>query len=118
MVAAILNFDQTQESVMLIVIERDNLERMEKADPITLESVERGGVLMPARYPHQLSLLIAYEKDDAELYRLVRESSMVELLRWLERGRKWIEQEDGKKNTFKAREKMPWTTNTDEQKNG
>ena len=101
MIASMMDFDRTEESILVIVIERDNLERMEKADPITLESVQRGGVMPVPKYPQAFSLLIGYEKDDAELYRRVRGGSAIDLLRWLERGRVFIESIDGKANAFK-----------------
>ena len=97
MILATLNIDDLQQTVVLIVIERDNLERMKKADPITLESVNNRGLLEVPRYPNNLNLLIAYEEDEVELYRLARQGGPG-LLLYLERGRKWREAEDGTKN--------------------
>jgi hypothetical protein len=100
MVYTMLNIDTTKESVIIVVIEKDNLRRMREADPASLESVNRGGVMEVPKYPQALSLLIAYENDDDELYKRVRAGDMMDLLRWLERGRKFIQGEDGKENAF------------------
>lgn len=93
MIAAML--DLKDESILLIVIERDNLERIRNADPISLESKNRGGMMPVPKHPEAFSLLIAYEDDQVELYRRVREGSASDLLRWLERGRKFIPGVDG-----------------------
>jgi hypothetical protein len=95
MIAAMFSFDEEAKSVLVVVIETDNLERMKTADPITLESISEGGALAPPRYPLNFSILIAYEPDREELYRLAKISPPMELLRWLERGRKFIEGVDG-----------------------
>jgi hypothetical protein len=102
MIAAMINIDEFQQSILLVVIERDNLERMKKADAATLESVNQGGVLIPPRYPQNFGALIAYEEDDAELYRRAK-GNPVELLQWLERGRKFIKGLDGAENVFSIR---------------
>jgi hypothetical protein len=103
MIAAMINVDELQQSILFVVIERDNLDRMKKADPATLESVMKGGILAPPRWYMNFSVLIAYEEDDAELYRRVNESNGLELLQWLERGRKFIKGLDGKENAFSIR---------------
>jgi hypothetical protein len=100
MIYAMLNIDATKESIIIVVIEPENLRRMDRADPISIESANRGGLMKVPKYPEALSLLIAYERDD-ELYRLVRDGDLVELLRWLERGRQFIRGLDGKENSFK-----------------
>lgn len=101
MIAAMLDVNELQQSILFIVIERDNLERMKKADPITLESVSHGGLLPVPKYPQDFSILIAYEEDDDELYRRARAGNTGELIRWLERGRQFIPGLDGKKEAFK-----------------
>lgn len=107
MITAMMNLPSMQESVLVIVIERDNLERMKTGDPATLESIHKGGVLIPPQYPQRFSVLVAYEEDDAELYRRVK-GDLGELMVWLERGRKFIEGLDGKENAFSFRkEKQP-----------
>jgi hypothetical protein len=96
---AMLNLEESKQSILLVVIERDNLDRMKKADPITLESVNVGGLLEPPKYPEKFSMLLAYEDDDDEVYKRVRGDRM-EFLRWLERGRKFIKGVDGIEHTF------------------
>jgi len=63
MLMSMINLDRLQQTILLVVIQRDNLDRMKKADPITLESTLAGGLLPPPRYPLNLSILMAYEDD-------------------------------------------------------
>jgi hypothetical protein len=98
MVMAMLDIDERKQTVLVIVIEKDNLDRMAKADPITLESVKKGGMLPVPKYPSDFSILIAYEEDDAELYRMAKDGR--NLLYWLERGRKWKPDVDGRSKGF------------------
>ena len=100
MIAAMLNVDPLKQSILVVVIEGDNLDRMKKADPITLESTKEGGLLEPPKYPLNLSLLIAYEEDQDELYRRAK-TNAVEMLKWLERGRVFIKGVDGKVEAFR-----------------
>jgi hypothetical protein len=95
MVAAMLNIKELHKSVLIVVVETDNLERMKDGDPCTLESISQGGALAPPLYPLNLATLIAYEPDTTELY-IKAQGDPLEFLRWLERGRKWRpEQGDG-----------------------
>lgn len=103
MIFSMLNDDEKRESIIILVIERENLERMRRADPATLESPQRGGIMQTPKYPEQLSILVAYEGDDAELYRRIRAENLAELLRWLERGRQFDPERDGKENAFTVR---------------
>jgi hypothetical protein len=103
MIAGMINSDELQQSILFVVIERDNLERMKQGDPATLESIMKGGVLLPPRWYMNFSVLIAYEEDDAELYRHARDGNGLELLQWLERGRKFVKGLDGAENTFSIR---------------
>jgi hypothetical protein len=100
MIAAMLNIDEKQQSIVIVVIEADNLARMKQADPITLASIKAGGVLVAPRYPANLSLLIAYEEDDAELYRIARSSNTLDLIEYLERGWEFKPAIDGKDKSF------------------
>ena len=98
-----INLDGLQQSILLVVIERDNFDRMKKADPITLESTQAGGLLPPPSYPLNLSLLIAYEEDQDDLYRRAKKNA-AEMLKWLERGRVFIKGVDGNRKRFASRE--------------
>jgi len=91
MIMAIVDLPAERRSVLIVVIEPDNLERMKKADPVTLESSLQGGLLKPPAYPLDFSVLIGYEEDSAKLYELAKAArtphAVLELLKWLERGR-------------------------------
>lgn len=68
---------------------------MKKADPATLEAPERGGMLKRFKYP-AVSVLIAYEENEVELLKYVKEGRpAAELLKYLERGTKFIPGVDG-----------------------
>jgi len=101
MVYTTLDIDETGESIIVIIIQPENLRRMRDTDPITLESANRGGLMRVPKYPQQLSLLIAYEKDEDEIYRMVREGRIGDLMRHLERGRKFLPGVDGSQNSFR-----------------
>lgn len=101
MIMAMVDVDQLKKSILCVVIETNNLVRMEKADPVTLESIKEGGLLPAPKYPENLSLLIAYEPDIDELYKRAREGGP-KLLAWLERGRKFIPGVDGKVEAFRV----------------
>jgi hypothetical protein len=100
MIAAVVDIDEKQQSIVIVVIEADNLARMKQADPITLESIKAGGALVAPRYPANLSLLIAYEEDDAELYRIARSHNALDLIKYLERGWEFKPAIDGKDKMF------------------
>jgi hypothetical protein len=101
MICAMLNIDPKQQSILFIVIEKDNLDRMKKADPITLESIKSGGILGQPKYPKDFSLLVAYEEEGDELYKLVQKGDAFEILRFLERGRVFDPNVDGKVHAVK-----------------
>lgn len=97
MIAAMLNIKELQTSILIVVIEPENLERMKTGDPATLESISKGGILVPPLFPLNFSTLLAYEPDTAELY-IKAQGPPEDFLRWLERGRKWDPAKDGKEN--------------------
>lgn len=99
MILACFNFTESKHSVVVVVIEPDNLGRMQKADPISLESLKRGGMLKPVEFPLDMSLLIAYEDDQEQLYKLAQ-GNPAYFVKYLERGRRWIEGVDGKEHTI------------------
>lgn len=101
MIVAMLNIDKLQESILVVVIEKDNLDRMRKADPFSLESASRGGIMPAIKYPNKFSMLMAYEEDEVELYKIAGSPDKGDLLRYLERGRKFIQGIDGKEHAFK-----------------
>lgn len=90
MIFSQMDIDSLQQSIIVIVIQPENLNRMRKADPVTLEAKVRGGMLMPARYPNNVSVLVAYEDDEGGLYERIRTGGVMGLLEYLERGRQWL----------------------------
>jgi hypothetical protein len=100
MIVTTLNFSNPNRTVLVLILEKANFERMQKADPVTLESKERGGMMPEIRYPENLSMLVAYEEDEDELYQLVRRGNAAQLIAYLERRRTWQPAVDGKQNTF------------------
>jgi hypothetical protein len=76
----------TGESLLVVVIERDNLERMEHADPITLRSARFGGVLGTIEYPDNLRVIVAFESDSGHLYEFLQRQDKNGLLQYLMRG--------------------------------
>jgi hypothetical protein len=86
MIALILNDAAKQRSVLVVVIEQDNLERMKTADPITLLSRKQGGILPAIIYPDNFECLIAYELESGELYSLIDQGDSAALIEWLARG--------------------------------
>ncbi|HET6220154.1 MAG TPA: hypothetical protein VFE27_24210 [Acidobacteriaceae bacterium] len=99
MICGIFNLPEEKRTLIVVVIEPDNLGRMQKADPISLESLKAGGALAPPMFPFNTSLLIAYEEDHSKLVALAQ-SNVVEFIRYLERGRKWMEGVDGTKHNI------------------
>lgn len=105
MIMTVINFPERERSLILIILERDNLDRMKVADPVTLETKALGGVLdPPPAYPHRLTLIIAYEEDDAELYRMATHPDRTELLNYVKRGIKFLPQ-DGSSKAFRLNPK-------------
>jgi hypothetical protein len=97
MLAAMLNIHELQQSIMIVVIEKGNLRRMELGDPATLESTNNKGVLPPPLYPQNFNVLIAYDEDEKKLYEMAKGPPM-EFLYYLERGRKFYPEIDGTEN--------------------
>ena len=89
MISAMLNIDATKQSILVVVIEPENLERMKEGDPITLMPSLMGGVLPPMKYPDNFALLVAYEENQEELYKAAS-GTMAELMTYLERGFKFL----------------------------
>jgi hypothetical protein len=102
MILMVINLDKAQRSIIVVVIESGNHRRMELGDPITLESVNNGGLLQPPRYPLNLNLLIAYDADEKKLYEMAN-GDPLEFLEYLERGRKFYQGIDGIENTETVR---------------
>ncbi|HEY2352010.1 MAG TPA: hypothetical protein VGH83_05835 [Candidatus Acidoferrum sp.] len=101
MIATLIDHDARKESFLIIIIQPDNLERMRKADPITLETKEiKGGLLPTPKYPARLTVVIAYEEDDFEINKLALTGEFSEVLRYIMRGYKFHRDIDGKEHAF------------------
>jgi len=100
MIASLVNNDEKQESYLVIAIQPDNLERMRKADPITLESKSMGGILPEVKYPARLAVLIAYEEDEVELWKLGQAGNLWPMIQYLTRGYHFNRDEDGTDRAF------------------
>jgi hypothetical protein len=94
MIVAMMNIHELRRSIMVVVIESDNLRRMQLGDPCTLESVNNKGVLPGPLYPQNFNVLIAYDEDEKKLMEMAR-GPAYEFLRYLERGRKFYPGIDG-----------------------
>jgi hypothetical protein len=105
MIVASFNIEEQRRSVLVVIIEPDNLNRMHKADPITLESILDGGVLPPPRFPNNFGILIAYEEDQPQLLAIAKSHDFGALIRYLERGRVFIPGVDGAEHTTRL---SPW----------
>jgi hypothetical protein len=102
MLAAMLNNEQRRRSILVIVIEAENLARMQKADPITLQSTLQGGALPVPRYPLDFSILIAYESDTRPILEMARKpGNGDDIIAYLERNRVFIKGKDGTENTYR-----------------
>jgi hypothetical protein len=106
MIMSMVNLSSEGRSILVAVLEPENLDRMKKADPITMESNESGGGLAAPMFPQNFSVLIAYEEDQEKLYSLARSAGegwdgVREFISYLERGRVFIEGVDGVQNVRK-----------------
>lgn len=87
MIIAQFDSDQEQATYLMLILERENLDRMKLADPITLES---GAFLKPITYPANFHLMIAYEDEVDHIYALAHAGKNRELLKYVMRGYKFI----------------------------
>jgi predicted GNAT superfamily acetyltransferase len=107
MIVTLINNDEVQQTYLIVVIEPDNLERMRKADPITFQSNRLKGILPEVKYPADLAVLIAYEEDDAELYKLAKDGDFKALASYLTRGYRFDRSEDGAERAFSLTRNRP-----------
>jgi hypothetical protein len=85
MLTFMLNDPEAQSSTLMVVIEKDNLVRMEQGDPITLFPHSKGGSMPAPDYPQNFRCLVAYEPDSGELYRVLSQNK-ANLVGYLMRG--------------------------------
>jgi hypothetical protein len=85
MLVTIIDVDEMQVSCIIIVLERNNFARMEKADPITLLPKARGGSLAKVKY-NDLRMLLAFEEDIGPLTAAIKEGGLQAGMKYLLRG--------------------------------
>ena len=73
--------------VCVIVLDKDNLERMRAGDPFDLQFKAYRQHLPPDLLARELDLVIAYEEDPAVVMRFHLAGDLPGLLAYLERGR-------------------------------
>ena len=73
--------------VLIVVLTRDNLERMREGDPFDIQLKAYGQQMDLNRSLKGLDIVIAYEEDTQELKRLAALDDLPGILRWIERGR-------------------------------
>jgi hypothetical protein len=80
--------EKLQWSLLAIVIEKENFDRLQKADPLTLEAFALGGVIPRdfPKYRDQFRIMIAYEEEMAQLYEWARHGQAHLIFKHLLRG--------------------------------
>jgi hypothetical protein len=73
--------------VLVVVLEKENLDRMERADPADFPLKAYEKVLDLDRPIRDLDLVIAYETDITKIREFARSGDIAGLSRWIERGR-------------------------------
>jgi hypothetical protein len=98
MIVMQMDNDEDRETIIVIIIEPENLHRMEQADPITLQSgAERGGFLKTITFPDKLRMIIGYEAEPGRFYEMLQQGRTADMLRDLMRGYQFTEI-DGKRS--------------------
>lgn len=92
----ILPLNLGKRSVLVIIIEPNNFERMKLGDPLTLMPKEQGGVL-DIKNPENLEIVIAYEEDLQLLYEMAGRGDVAGVLKRISRGFRQIKGVDGVK---------------------
>jgi len=73
--------------MLVLILERENLDRMRQGDPFDIK-LNTVPILRVDRRIGQLDLVIAYEEDIGTLIAFKERDDIAGLLQWLERGRK------------------------------
>jgi len=73
--------------VLIVILTRDNLERMREGDPFDMHLSAYQNQLDLAMPLENLDLVIAYEEDAALLESIAKRGDMTALLTYIERGR-------------------------------
>jgi len=70
--------------ILILVLEKENLMRLQLADPIDLKTDD---YFVPQNNPAGIELLIAYEHDHQKIMELNESCGLAEVVKYLERGR-------------------------------
>jgi hypothetical protein len=73
--------------VFIVVLNKENLDRMKEADPFDLQMKAYRQVVDTDQKLVNLDLVIAYEEDTAELERMAKAGDIAGLIAYIERGR-------------------------------
>jgi hypothetical protein len=74
--------------VLVIILEKENLDRMREGDPLDMQFAKYRGQLPIDCQLKQVDLIMAYEEDLNTIMRFREQQDLVGLLKHLERGRK------------------------------
>ena len=105
MMVTMVDNDESKETYLVLVLQPDNLKRMRRSDPVTIETTLTGGVLPVAKYPDRLMMLVAYEEDEVELYKIAQSGDFGAMLTFLRRGYKFDRDIDGTHRAFSLTKK-------------
>lgn len=74
--------------VLVIVLEKENFDRMRTADSADISLSQYPGIeRLDHRKPRDMDIVVAYEEDLRPLMEFQRTNNLVGFIRWLERGR-------------------------------
>lgn len=103
------------KSIVIVILEHDNFERMANADPVTLQSNDAGGIL-DIQHPDNYEIVIAYEEDSSTIMGFAQRGDMQGLLAHIARGFKYVEGVDGVQIKSVDPENCRWTVHGDSDK--
>jgi hypothetical protein len=77
--------------VMVLILEKENLDRMRQGDPLDIQFAKYAGGLPPINAQlKQVDLVVAYEEDLKIIMDFQRRQDLAGLMRHLERGRRIV----------------------------
>jgi hypothetical protein len=76
--------------ILVLVLEKENLDRMREGDPLDIQFAKYRGNLPIDSQLKQVDLVIAYEEDLTAIMRFQQNKDLPGLLEYLERGRKIV----------------------------
>jgi hypothetical protein len=101
MIVLQMDNNEDRQTLLVVIIEKDNFHRLQQADPITLENGTQGGFLKTITYPENFRMVIAYEEDSGRLYEMMQQGRAVDMLKDIMRGYRFT-RIDGKRTTDKG----------------